>query len=915
MQIKDLSINEFHNKYFELLRKSIFSNNTELVFFATLELLNIKYKTIQKLTQKERFVSLKLAFKKSKLRYHPDKNPDNKAVAEDLFNLTKNSSELIFADPNKYLNICDIYPADIFKEKKSTNQTSSDDCDEEENLEQSKSQNLSEIIDNVCKLGQGGAWILNDGSLEMNNNFIQSIESRTAGKKINIVTKDNAPSFNYADVTPDQAWIFLNLNSGFDYYICELFVKTILNAHEKGGVVFVTSNSQFIKVATQAYIGSESELPRFLRRAEELFGMRKPLSNEQKNFSVNVVYEHSENKLQTLNLLIRKNKHLLTDKVLEQLKKGHPKLIINDEFGFDIKYVEPDRLDDLLIDLQFYILHPGIALENLCCRLNNYIPITPLQIRMLDAAKCVTNLENLHEKRGEFFEGKPGIGKTHISIAVAKILILYGFETYFITPETAKKFSKFIMKANQIWIFDDLNMGYGSPISEIYKRAVLNAHEHGGMVFVTSNSNFQKLASEMYVGEQESLPRFLRRAEELFGLRASLDRKQEQFADSDQVYLHEDIKLTKLTEILKMHSTLITPAICQQFRKHYPKLTIKSDQGFDVQKLEPDRLDDLIIDLKYYTLHPNIPLENLCCRFNNYIPSTELQKKMMQVASDVFYNYISKKTSGFFFEGKPGIGKTHLSIALAKQLFSVGIETYFITPETTASFPALLKPKQFFIFDDLNSGHGHSFSELYKKAVLHVHKHGGGVFVTSNSIFEKITKSAFALELGLKKTEPYNEFLVIANKIFLRERPASFSISNTKSKFFQETSQIKILANDAIQELKAGDNMLEKGMTNLASNLYIRSKEKLVKVCDYWTLICERENQPTTSFMQNIASANYNLSSIYLRLGDLESAIKFAIKAKNQAEILQDHDAISKYEKRILQCKQQLSHSNSYSGL
>ena len=106
----------------------------------------------------------------------------------------------------------------------------------------------------------------------------------------------------------------------------------------------------------------------------------------------------------------------------------------------NFQYLAPEDLPDLLSDLSFYAEHPEIALENICSRLNNFIPTSPEHEFLLSEAKRVTDPKNLFLKRGAFLTGQPGIGKTHISIAVAKELLQYGFQLFFVTSHTAERY-------------------------------------------------------------------------------------------------------------------------------------------------------------------------------------------------------------------------------------------------------------------------------------------------------------------------------------------------------------------------------------------------------------------------------------------------------------------------------------------
>ena len=47
------------------------------------------------------------------------------------------------------------------------------------------------------------------------------------------------------------------------------------------------------------------------------------------------------------------------------------------------------------------------------------------------------------------------------------------------------------LEPGQVWIIDDMNSGYGIS-SRLYKKVILNIHDRGGRVFVTSNKPYEE---------------------------------------------------------------------------------------------------------------------------------------------------------------------------------------------------------------------------------------------------------------------------------------------------------------------------------------------------------------------------------------------------------------------------------------
>jgi DNA replication protein DnaC len=766
------SARDYYTQNYQRLQAGLSSTTLllEAKLSVAMEILDItSFKDIQDIhhsrpsIQKEIFTK---KYKKRALLMHPDKHPEEKDIAEHLFKL--------LGEAYDFLNRCVDYhllPSQPMPTENNSTATSSfSEPVEIPDL----TPDISQLIEKAFATSNGGAWIKYNKKQQIQT-YLKTISAKVAKLQHYFVTPDTADKFVSIKMQTNQVWIFDDFNSGFKTPIRDLYKAAVLNAHEQGGIVFVTSQHSFDKLSREVHVGEQEHYQRFQRRGKELFGLRIPLSRDQQLLTnQEEKHTHEAIKLSKLQRLLKEKPAVFTAAVCKQLVKGHPKLRIEPPLNFNVEYIEPTRLDDLLIDLQFYIRHPNIALENICCRLNNYFPDldspqTEKQNEMLQTAYRVTNPEHLHEKRGAFLEGNPGIGKTHIAIAVTKELIRAGFETYFVTPETAKQFKGKKMQANQIWIFDDLNNGHQYPMADLYKLAVQNGHELGGMVFATSNSTFQLVAEQTHVTDQHHLPRFLRRAEELFGMRHPLANQPKQFsATENEYYTHDANKLKILRILLENNLSLITPAFCEQIQIGHPKLKMPNNFEFDVTCMEPRNVDDLILDLQFYLKNPSIPLENLCCRLNNYSDIQPLQKDLKRIALNVVNKKNLTEKSGAFLQGTPGIGKTHLAIAIAKEFLFAGFETFYMTPETAKRYEGkAMGTRQVWIFDDLNSGYQHPIAKLFVAAVRNANINRGIVFVTSNSTIEEIIGQAMSTEQFMdiaKKALP--EFTAIATKLF-----------------------------------------------------------------------------------------------------------------------------------------------------
>lgn len=177
---------------------------------------------------------------------------------------------------------------------------------------------------------------------------------------------------------------------------------------------------------------------------------------------------------------------------------GHDTLI-----QCDVGEMTPTEVERLRIDMRFYDLNPSLPLENLCSRLDNYIPRNQSQEELLLYAEKLIALEDESVAAGLYLYGEAGIGKSHVSIGVAKQFMLRGLEPNFQFADRYTFSMNVKLVPGQVWVIDDMNSGYHLS-SRLFKQVVLNAHERGGRVFVTSNKDYDELMKEMFVGDSKA---------------------------------------------------------------------------------------------------------------------------------------------------------------------------------------------------------------------------------------------------------------------------------------------------------------------------------------------------------------------------------------------------------------------------
>lgn len=198
----------------------------------------------------------------------------------------------------------------------------------------------------------------------------------------------------------------------------------------------------------------------------------------------------------------------LTSAVATTLVKHYPEAGITcDEHTKIVTINNQDLPDDIIesikLDLHFYDKNPTLPLENLCSNLHNYNPRNQSQEEMLLYAQKLISFNDDSVGAGLYIYGEAGIGKSHISVGISKQFMKRGLQSNFQFADRFTLGSTTNLQAGQVWIIDDMNSGYHLS-SRLFKQVVLNAHEKGGRVFVTSNKDYNELMTEMFVGDTKA---------------------------------------------------------------------------------------------------------------------------------------------------------------------------------------------------------------------------------------------------------------------------------------------------------------------------------------------------------------------------------------------------------------------------
>ena len=123
-------------------------------------------------------------------------------------------------------------------------------------------------------------------------------------------------------------------------------------------MLFVSSNQSYRRMLESSLVIDEQNIPRYDRRAKELFNML-PLQTCSPMEISPTKYEHAQELHHRLQQLVTKHHRLLTRAVQTELLRHFPGLLFElDERSQLVKinpqHLTPVELSNLLIDLEFY---------------------------------------------------------------------------------------------------------------------------------------------------------------------------------------------------------------------------------------------------------------------------------------------------------------------------------------------------------------------------------------------------------------------------------------------------------------------------------------------------------------------------------------------------------------------------------
>ena len=211
---------------------------------------------------------------------------------------------------------------------------------------------------------------------------------------------------------------------------------------------------------------------------------------------------------------------VITDALLDRLQLNYKGLKIESsetQVYLMTGLLTETNMSNLTLDLKFYFKNPNIPLENLSNRLDNYQPVNESERLMVKYAKALIDTPGELTAAGLFIWGTPGVGKTHIAVGTTKEFMTRDLDAGYVGGGDYSRLheAERSLGPGQVWVLDDLNSPFGTEM-DVFKKMVLNAHNVGGRLLVTSNTSYQSLMEKGFGVDYENRRRFTDRSKQMF---------------------------------------------------------------------------------------------------------------------------------------------------------------------------------------------------------------------------------------------------------------------------------------------------------------------------------------------------------------------------------------------------------------
>ena len=169
----------------------------------------------------------------------------------------------------------------------------------------------------------------------------------------------------------------------------------------------------------------------------------------------------------------------------------------------------------------------------------------------------------------------------------------------------------------------------------------------------------------------------------------------------------------------------------EEITPHIKAKLLNSYKNGNIEEMTHEDLESLVDDINFFS-QTNIPVENICSRFDNYIPENASQRRLAKVATG-FVGMPLELFGGLVISGEPGVGKTHISVSAAKKFMRLGLQpsyTNLSLPNKQSRLPTK-KNNGVILLDDMNDLTDEC-CKLFCDIITKTYTDGGKLLVTTN---------------------------------------------------------------------------------------------------------------------------------------------------------------------------------------
>ncbi len=386
-----------------------------------------------------------------------------------------------------------------------------------------RQQTLFKIVENVNCVGRG--YLLTGDAHTGKTRLVVALAKNwcKVDKEIYLLTPESCQDLLHTPVKANQIWIVAKCTMQTqDQDLAYMLRRVIWGTHASGSKLFLASDIPF-----GDFLGGCPDS--YKRRAREQIGMVPSLAiHAPKEVNAKDEYTHSDDSIGELNMAF--NHPAVTNAVQQEVVRNYPALRVQVQFDGVMrkvisKFVTEDEVACIIRDLNFFSKFPGIAIGNICSRLENYLLTSAQHKALYDQVMAFTGGVNLTEARGLYLASATGNGKSHLTIALAKVMMTQNekLELFFVTPSGFDTFMCQPMDKNQVWILDDFDFHGRTGLKEasFFLRAVDNCCTNGGLLVVTSilprEQVLERALRIVGIIDEEECKEYKQKAERLFG--------------------------------------------------------------------------------------------------------------------------------------------------------------------------------------------------------------------------------------------------------------------------------------------------------------------------------------------------------------------------------------------------------------